>query len=179
MGTEYLALAAAGAILLLVFVFVIRSVASSPLDGTAHRPGVAELSADKYRPLARLFSADDELFLRSQRGFQPAMLAELRSSRRRVAREYLAALKVDFLTLHRLSTQLLALAPADQPELASRLASMKLEFYWGLSLAHTSLVLHALGVDQIRPLAGLAELFQGLHQHTQLLTASQANSFAA
>ena len=179
MSTENLALAAVGAILMLVFVFVIRSVASSPLTRNAHRPGVADLSADQYRPLERLLSSDDEMFLRSQRGFQTAMVGELRSSRRRVARQYLAALKVDFLTLHHLATQLLALAPVDQPELASQLASMKLKFYWGLGLAHASLMLHALGIDQVRPMAGLAEMFQGLYQQTQLLTAAQANSFAA
>lgn len=179
MGNEFLVVAAVGAALLLAFLMVIRSVVSARANVGADRPILANLDGEKYRPLARLFAAEDENFLRTQRGFQPEILLELRASRRRVARQYLASLRVDFLALHGLASDLLAVATTDQSEFASQLASMKLRFYWGLGMAHAALMLHAAGLDGIRPMASLAELFQGLHQQTQALASAQAASFAA
>ncbi|MCX6598410.1 MAG: hypothetical protein NTV70_18825 [Acidobacteria bacterium] len=179
MGTEFQVLAAVVAVLLLGFLLLIRSVASARPNDMADRPMLAEFDGGKYRPLARLFNQDDEEFLRTQRGFQPEMLSELRASRRQVAREYLASLKVDFLALHGLATELLAVAPIDQPELASTLASMKVRFFWGLGLAHAGLMLHAAGLDGVRPVAALADLFQGLHQQTHALASAHAASLAA
>ena len=179
MGNEFLILAAVGAALLLAFCLVIRSVASARTDVMADRPSLANLDGEKYRPLPRLFNADDEHFLRTQRGFQPELLLELRASRRRVARQYLASLRVDFLALHGLAMELLAVADSDQSEFASQLASMKFRFYWGLGVAHAALMLHSAGLDGIRPMASLAELFQGLHQQTQALASAQAASLAA
>ena len=179
MGTEFLFLTAAGTALLTAFLLMVRSAASTRAKESMDRPLLAHIDGAKYRPLARLFNQEDEHFLRAQRGFQPEILASLRASRREVARQYLASLKVDFLALHQLACELLAVSPVDQPELASQLATLKLKFYWGLGLAHASLALHAAGLDAIQPAAALADLFQGLHQQTHALATAHAASLAA
>ena len=58
-------------------------------------------SADFYRPMTRLFTSRDLMFLRDQPGFRPAMQRRLRLERRRVLSLYLREVRSDFMALEK------------------------------------------------------------------------------
>lgn len=90
------------------------------------------LADDVYRPMARLFAAEDLEFLQDQPGYRRQMNRRLRVARKKALRLYLAQIRQDFRAMH---TYCRSIARESRNwELAS-LAQRQLVVFYGLFLA--------------------------------------------
>jgi hypothetical protein len=119
----------------------------------------ADFSIDKYRPMQRLLSEDDCVFLKSQPGYHPSMLQTLRKDRRRVCRAYLRSLYLDFDRLYWAAKEAVIFSHANELGLLRMIVRQRTVFLWALSMVEVRLALHALGVGTVdlRPVLGSLE----------------------
>ena len=81
----------------------------------------------RYRPMHRLLSEDDILFL-ARVGADSRTTRRMRSERRLLFARYLSNLEMDFARLHGAARELLLAAPEDRPDLAAAIMKQQLEF---------------------------------------------------
>jgi hypothetical protein len=127
--------------------------------GRSHAPEadwnwIRDFSPERYRPMERLLSKEDDLFLRSQPGYDPSMSRTLRTGRRRVFRSYLQSLRRDFNRLYYVAKVCAIYGAGDQSELVSAIARQRVVFYRVLFQVEVRFALHWAGVGEvdIRPL---------------------------
>ena len=102
-----------------------------PIEASEVGPRINR-SANFYRPMTRLFTSRDMMFLRDQPGFRPAMKRRLRLERRRVLSLYLREVRRDFMALEKACRSMAR--RSHNWELVSLLYRQRLIFY-GLLLA--------------------------------------------
>ena len=91
-------------------------------------------SAETYRPLGRLFSAEDSAFLRRFGGRGRKLAQKLGSGRSRVLRLYLRQIRADFHGLWRLAREI---APrSSNPEFGALVAKQWITFHVVLACVH-------------------------------------------
>lgn len=140
-----------GLALLTTFAVLLRSLVSTQSVETDIESSVLpDVRMDRYKSMAGLLSEEDMEFLKRQPGFTPAMGRRFRAERRQVMRAYLKSLQTDFATLHLAASQLLMVAPVDQPQLAHELMKQRWIFTRELALAHCNLTLDAMGMGTVR-----------------------------
>lgn len=117
----------------------------------------------KYRPMERLLTEADFVFLASQSGYEPRIGRKLRAARRRIFRQYLRCLRKDFQRLEACLRWLMVHSEADRPELARALRRQKLLFMAGILAVEGRLLLHGVGLQpsDITPLVGSLDLLRG------------------
>ncbi|MBK7928405.1 MAG: hypothetical protein IPJ98_13195 [Bryobacterales bacterium] len=104
---------------------------------------------DSYRPLVRLLSADDYVFLQRLPGYQPVIASQLRRERRRIQRRFLKRLEADFTQLHLVARTLVRDQEHDRPELVLALVRTGAEFRWNLFRIRLGLALEPLGLPAL------------------------------
>lgn len=169
--------AVVGVGLLVTFAIILRSLVATrqDVDGSSV---LSEVRVEKYRPMARLLSAEDLEFLKRQAGYTPEIGRRYRVERRRVMRAYLKALSADFATLHAAASHLLMVAPVDQPALANELMKQRWLFTRGMALAHLNLCLDAVGVGQVQ-VGSLVESLSSVQRQYSSLSEAVVLSSAA
>lgn len=132
---------------LLGVLFLIHSrVRAARLRDNIDWKRVQAFRGDSYRPLARLLSGDDYLFLQRLPGYQPSIATQLRRERRRIQRRFLNRLEKDFTQLHLVARTLVRDQEQDRPELVLALVRTGAEFRWNLFRIRLGLALEPLGV---------------------------------
>lgn len=111
------------------------------------RPGLARISAERYRPMARLLDPADEEFL--ARCQDSAAVRRFRAERRRIFRRYLRSLERDFGAICAAIRMILAHAEEDRPDLASALMRRETRFALALFNVRCRLLLHAAGIGRV------------------------------
>ena len=143
----------AGLLIAAAFAFAFRKLLA-PKPATSQDLGrISEFSIHSYAPLFRLFSAEDEQFLRSQAGFREEIYLNHRRQRALVCKKYLRNLSKDFQALHRSARILAAHAPAGYEDLGLALMKQSAVFWisYGAVYARVS-------VEPILPTRGAINL---------------------
>jgi hypothetical protein len=110
---------------------------------------IRDFSINFYRPMERLLSEDDVIFMKGEPGYRPGMERELRARRVRVFRLYLRRLARDFGRLH-LALRLIALhGTQDDPALAKVLIRQRFVFLSALAAVECRLVLYSMGIGTV------------------------------
>jgi hypothetical protein len=102
-----------------------------------------------YRPMQRLLSRRDAVFLASQPGFEPAMAGHLRWQRIAIFQQYLRAMIRDFHRLLTVARILMVFEATDQSAMASSLFAARLRFYRSVLAVEGGVLLYALGLDTV------------------------------
>jgi len=141
--------------------FLFRRLIAGPKSLPVSVDWINDLSAARYRPMARLLSEDDCRFLASQPGFEKnkKMLRRVRSERRKVFRGYLASLSHDFSLVGAALRLMMMYSAQDRPDLAGILYKQQALFALGMLAVEWRLLLHAcgLGTVDVRGLVGAME----------------------
>jgi len=156
-------------ILLMIGCVVVASGAVCLIRKTAPRPEtlpvtadwIEELSLERYRPMMRMLDEQEFRELRSQPGFTPKMLEELRRQRCQIFRGYLRSLRGDFGRVCLALKLLMMQASEDRPDLAGILLRTQMAFAWSVALVQVRLVLFSMGIGTVS-LGNLLSLFDGL-----------------
>jgi len=134
-----------------------------------------DFSAEKYRPMERLFSEQDYEFLAAQPGFEPEVANRLRSERRRIFRQYLRSLSRDFGRLYATAKLLLLHSAQDRPDLAKTLLKQRLTFQYALAVVRCRLVLQPLGLKPV-DVRGLVRALEAMCNELRALAAAMEPS---
>lgn len=168
--------AAASVIALLLavaFVVLFRKLASPPRQPKPDLDWWKSFSLEKYRPMERLFLAEDFAFLSSQPGFTPKLARRLRSERRKIFRRYLRSLSRDFDRLYAAIKLLMLDSAQDRPDLALALFKQRLMFRYALAAVHCRLVLQTLGLGTVDA-RGLVSVVRAMRDQLQALVPQAA-----
>ena len=136
---------ALGAILFFLFRWLIAGPEALPVSAD----WISELSAGRYRPMERLLSDEDYLFLASQPGFDKKMLRRMRSQRRKIFRAYLICLSREFRLVTAALRLIMTHAAEDRPDLAGILYKQQALFAAGILAVEWRLALHACGLGTV------------------------------
>jgi hypothetical protein len=134
-------------------------------------------SVAKYRPMLRMLSEEDYRWLASQ-GLDKDSIRRLRAERRKIFSTYLTNLIRDFHRLHLAARMLLLASQEDQPELAARLVTVKVEFTRAILRVRFSLLLHDLGISQV-DVTGLVGGIEAMHRDLRVLLPSPQQHYAS
>jgi hypothetical protein len=120
---------------------------------------IDDLSVNRYQPMIRLLGEDDVRFLRTHRGFNPAMAAEFRRQRCHVFQSYLECLHSDFQRVCMALKIIMVQSRHDRPDLAQLLIRSQRAFVFGLLLVHARVLLYRWGLGSVE-VGGLLRLFE-------------------
>lgn len=165
-------------VLLAAFAVVLRALVGPRRVDPTSPSAPPEVRVERYRPMVRLLSPEDLVFLKSQVGYTPELGQKLMQERRRLMRAYLRALTTDFGAIYAAATELLLSAPVDQPELAAALTHQRFAFSKGMALAHFNLCLNQFGVGEVNVSALVDSLSVVDRQFNTLADAAVARSVA-
>jgi hypothetical protein len=143
----------AAALIAILAFFVRRMVASESVP----LPETREFSLDYYRPMGRLLNREEQEAL-AVLGGSKRQIQQLRQSRRRVFRCYLADLQADFSRLHLEARILFRDSATDRPDLAAELVRQYLRFHSQIAMIQLELAAHAMGLDPVNVAPVLAPL---------------------
>jgi hypothetical protein len=132
---------------------------------------IAELSAERYRPMLKLLDSREVDFLRSQPGYTRAMGRKLRAQRCQVFRGYLRSLETDFYRTCAALKLVLVRSGHDRQDLASAIIRAQTNFAAGVFLMRMRMVLYRIGLASVdvRP---LVQLFDGMQLELRALVPS-------
>jgi hypothetical protein len=114
---------------------------------------------EHYRPMERLLSDEDLVFLESQPGYRAEIGKRWKRERRRIFRMYLGELRRDFGRLHAEARRLAAHAEAGSDDLVWMLMRQRLTFLCATAQLEARLALAAAGLGTVdaAPLIALLE----------------------
>lgn len=138
---------------------------------------IEELSLDRYRPMLRLLDPEELQKTASERGWTPAMAAELRRQRCRIFRGYLRCLRDDFARVSLALKLLMVQASYDRPDLAARLLRSQVQFGCAMVLVEARLALYRLGIGTV-DVRALLSVFDGLRLELRGLVPSNSAASA-
>ncbi len=122
---------------------------------------IEELTPERYRPMLRLLSSEDILFLRSQPACTPTMLARFRRQRCEVFRRYLRLLEGDFRRVAMALRFLMVQSGRDRPDLASALILSQFRFAASMFKIETRVLLYRWGLGDV-DISGLLAIFDSM-----------------
>jgi hypothetical protein len=145
-----------------VLTFIFRRLIGAPKSLPVSVDWINDLSIARYRPMERLLSDEDYLFLAGQPGFDKKALRRMRAARRRVFRGYLACLSRDFNLVSTAIRLMMMYSSQDRPDLAGILYKQQASFACGMLCVQWRLLLHAcgLGTVDVRGLVRAMELMR-------------------
>lgn len=130
-----------------------------------------------YRPMERLLSEEDFTFVSSQPNISPLMLKRMRAERRRIFREYLRALSVDFSRLTFRLREIMVDSPHSREDLAASILKARVLFSLAVLMVEGRLVLHACGLYRVNVSAlVLTEGFARMQREMEQLARTPAMS---
>ncbi len=135
-----------------------------------------DFSPEKYRPMLRLLDSQDYDWLTSQ-GMEKSAIRELRTERRRIFGTYLQNISRDFGKLHSAASALVLALPGDEPELAGRLLTVRVQFQRTMMLVRMNLLLHDLGLGSV-DVRQLVSGIEALHQELRPMIAIRSGAAA-
>ncbi len=162
--------------LLIALGLAIRSVAFTHSSLPVTAEWIAELTAERYRPMLRLLDGSDLEFLRMQPGVDKRMAARLRRQRCQIFRGYLQRLQLDFGRATVALKVLMVRSRDDRPELAAALLRQQLAFGCGMASARTRLFFYRWGIGSV-DVSGLVRVFDAVR--TELRNALPVDVAAA
>jgi hypothetical protein len=134
---------------------------------------IDELSAERYRPMARLLDNRDLRLLRSQPGFTRAVLRQVRRQRCSIFRGYLRCLQNDFGSVCAALNLVILQSEESRIQLAAALTLDRLMFATGMLAVYSRLVLYPWGVCGVG-VAGLVKRFDRLRSELRTLIPAAA-----
>lgn len=134
---------------------------------------IEELSVDRYRPMLRLLDPRDQAYLGSRPGIRPEQLAEFRSQRSQVFREYLSQLHADFACVCMALKIVMLQSAVDRPDLASALLRSQIRFATRMVWIQAGLLLYELGIGSV-DVSALLNLFDGMRLELRALVPESA-----
>ncbi len=140
------------------FAWMVARLVRPAGSGAVSLEWLDEFSMEKYAPMERLVHDTDYEFLSRQRGFEPAIAKRLMNERKRIFREYLRHVRVDFHRLVELAEIMVVHSYEDQAALASEVWRQRRQFYWTLSMVELSFLLAPFGVQ----VSGIQEVLAAL-----------------
>ena len=158
-------------------IYLARRMSADPQMLPVTTEWLSELSAERYRPMARLLDRSDFEFLRAQKGYKPEMGKRLRRQRAEAFRGYLQLLESDF---NRVATALhliVAHSTHDRPELAGALLYQRFTFVCRMAEAHLRVALFRLGWDGVDA-AELIGIFDGMRLELRTLVPQSSLALA-
>ena len=108
-----------------------------------------DFSVEKYRPMQRLLSEEDQRFLKAQSGYQPSLSRTLRKDRCRIFRSYLRSLRRDFNRLYWAAKESVLYSASDETQMVQAIVRQRAIFYLALCRVELSLALYTLGVATV------------------------------
>jgi hypothetical protein len=153
---------------------ILRLVANSRV--TVDPKWLEAFSTDRYRPMLRLLSDDDNEFLLTNCGYSGSMIRRVRAERRRIFRAYLQNAVRDFNRIHHAARIMLLDSPVDRPDLAAMLTRQRIAFEANVLLVQYHLVLHGLGLAPV-DVRGLIRLLDSVKVNYDLLAPAAAPSY--
>jgi hypothetical protein len=153
---------------LILAVLLARQVGSGSECLPVTTEWLGDLSDDRYRPMLRLLEEGDFQFLRTQRGFTPALEKRLRCRRAETFLEYLRMLEADFKRVCLALKVMMVHSEFDRPDLASALIHRQLTFACGILQVQFRLVLFRWGIAGVDARA-LVNLFDGMRLELKTL----------
>jgi hypothetical protein len=169
--SAWLVVATLSILVFAVFAWLIRQILRP--DVPADEIWLDKFSVDRYRPMLRLLSKEDDEFLASECGYSGSQIRKARAERRRIFRAYLKNLRRDFGRLHYAARILLLDSNEDRSDLAAKLVQTRLAFFFGLLVVEYNLALHAAGVGEV-DVRGLLGSLEGLQLDCTLLLPARA-----
>lgn len=133
------------------------------------------LSARDYEPMIRLLSRADWEFVQAHPGATPAWKTEFRRERRRLVRNYMAALARDFDRMHTLLRLALINAKEDRPDLMSFLFRQRIAFAINMTKVRVRLTLDWAGIET----RDIEQLIRSMESMTATTREAMATSAAA
>jgi hypothetical protein len=129
---------------------------------------LGSLSDDQYRPMLRLLEESDFRFLRTQKGYTPALENRLRCRRMESFLEYLNMLESDFKRVCLALKVVMVQSESDRPDLASALIHRQLTFAFCMLLIQFRLILFRCGIAGVDA-TGIVNLFDGMRLELKTL----------
>ncbi len=163
----FLAVSIILAILIAIFAFLFRALASRPVQNFSAE-WLNGFSLEIYAPMERLLNKSDLVFLEALPGYHPEIGKRLMAERRKIFRGYLRLLIRDFNQFMALGKFMAVHAPQDRPDLAKALWRQQLSFYFAVSAIQCKLALCPLGWPTV-DVHGLVEALGGMRDQLQLL----------
>ena len=148
-------------VLSLFVLFLVRRVGSDRQILPVTTDWLNELSLERYRPMLRLLESADFEYVRSQKGYTPALGRRLRHERADAFRGYLKMLQADFNRVAAALELMVAQSSHDRPELASALVHRRVTFACRMLEVRVRMTLFRLGWHGVDA-AGLIHMFDGL-----------------
>ena len=157
--------------LVICFIVIVRKALRPAGADVDFGQWLDDFSVERYRPMERLLTPEDDEFLRSQPGHSPALSARLRSERRRLFRRYLRSLRRDFARLHRVARLIVLYSPVDRPDLAEALWRIRVSFLMAVVAVEWRLMLHVVGARGV-DVRTLLDTVKGLELRVRMQPAS-------
>ena len=142
----------------MAFAWMVARLVRPKDEGAASLEWLDEFSMDKYVPMERLLSGGDYDFLSRQRGYDPAIARRLRNERKRLFRDYLHQLRIDFHRLVSLADIMIVHSHEDRADLASEVWRQRMVFYRTLTAVEIRFLLAPLGAS----MSGLKDVITAL-----------------
>jgi len=164
------AVVALGAAFLAAVLLIHRQLHAASGEQQIDWKRVQSFRGGSYRPMERLLSEEDYLFLRRQPGFQPAIADRLRRERVAIFRGYLSGLERDFHQLHLLARTLVRDQEQDRPELALALVKTSAQFRMTVLRIRLRLLLQSAHLDTgaLRPADAKSLVDAAIWMQTQI-----------
>jgi hypothetical protein len=156
---------------------VIRRIRFTTRDLPVTAEWIDELSIEHYRPMARLLDSGDLEFLRSQPGFTPGILRQVRKKRCQIFRGYLRCLQNDFWKVCAAIHLVMVQSDQNWPGLAAALLGHRLMFAAGMAMAQCRLILYRWGVCGV-DVAGLVKRFDRMRSELRTLVPAAVSTGA-
>jgi hypothetical protein len=159
------------AFLVVVLIFIVLGVVSLHFWTRLRRLSVADAalaplpSANRFRPMLRLLSAEDEALVAANK----PLARKLKRQRREIFRDYLSCLSGDYGRLLAGIRQVMVESGVDRPDLANALVKNQLLFTIALCRIEYRLFLHGFGVGSV-DVSGLVEAMSVLRTQLSAFT---------
>ena len=159
--TVFGGLATLGCITLLLVTIIrlrIRNGAGEP----AHADDAVEFSLDRYRPMQRLLSEQDMLFLKQSLGYTKQMGKRWKRQQLGLFKMYLKELRIDFYKLHAEARSIVADTGIESPDFVRQLIHQRIQFGYAVAKVelHLSLASCGLGAVTATPLLQTVEVMR-------------------
>ncbi len=163
--------------LIVVMALVLRRLISPGHCELVSAEWLSRFSVAKYRPMERLFSDEDYLYLSKQEGYRPEMAKRLRRERIAIFRGYLKCMSADFRRLEAAISFWMAHSSEDMPDLAKALLKRRVRFFLALASARWRVLLYGFGLS-VSDVRRLADSLDDMRVHLRQMALARQESLA-
>ena len=145
-----------------LLVTIIRLRIRNGASGRAHADGAAVFSLDRYRPMQRLLSEQDMLFLKRSPGYTKQMGKRWKRHQLVLFKMYLRELRLDFYKLHAEARSIVADTGMESSDLVRQLIRQRIQFEYATAKVELQISLAGFGMGAVsaRPLLKTVEMMR-------------------